>query len=437
MNTEDRVFTIMDVLAADQIPVYRKRGNEYYFLCPCCKKPMTDEKCSANPARGDMYHGVTTGAWSCFRCGSGGGPVSLHMAYTGIGSPKEAAKDLHRKLGDDSQIVYTSPVKEERPVKEGVKSDIKKQDKVYKAMAGIQKLSKTHTENLLKRGLTEKDIKDGMFFDIPRDGYAFCRRLINDAGLSPEDLEGIAGLYNGWNGEKTSFGVKSGGFFCPAWTYDRLIRAGQVSQPERSKADPDAPKYIWYSSSEKDGGVSSGAQCSVNKGSEPGIVIITEGTLKSYVTWCLLKRRVTVISVPGVRCLGYLPAELNNPEVVGKDDVVMAAFDMDKKHMTVNAMHDAYEKRDKKYKDYNYTDYSLHIRDKADDISAREKKLLKLIRSTGHYAAPISWDVSASDKELWNGNIKGIDDLLAYLDDAGREKFYDFLKKKAETIKEL
>lgn len=423
-------FTIEDVLRIDEIPIYKVRGQEHYFLCPSCQKAKADEKCSANTLKNK---------WGCFRCGRGGGALSLHMAYTGIDDPKEAIKDLYRRVGENipvPELVYSSAKKESKPVHEGVKVDKRRHDRVYRAMNAVSSLSKKHMDNLTKRGLTEQDIADGMFFDLPKDGYAFCRKLVSSNLIQQYELDGIAGLYDGWNGEKTSAAVKSGGFFCPVWDYIEengtgryLIKAGQVAQPEKAKHG--APKYIWYSSSEREGGVSSGAQCSVLKGSESGIVLITEGTLKAYVTWCLLKRRVTVISVPGVRALLYLKAELMKPYVVGQNDVVITAYDMDRKHLTAEATHKAYEKRDEKYKDYNYTDYSLHLRDKADDIEDMEKALEKLVKSTGHFVTSVSWDVSSKNRSLWNGKIKGIDDLLNGLSEEGKESFYNFLKKKA------
>lgn len=431
MNT----FTITDVMNVDGIKPYSRRGNEIYFICPVCGRAK--QKCSANPTKGENRDGIVTGVWGCVVCNAGGGPIALHKAVTGLSSDKEAAKDLHRLLGDESthDLIYES-LKEEETVTEGVKVDVPHHDRVYRAMAGIGTLSESHRNDLIKRGLTDQDIKDGMFFDIPNDGYAFCRRLVSEGRLKTKDLDGIAGIYRGYNG-KTLKATQSHGFFCPAWTENGMIRAGQVSQPENyrkavKEGRDDAPKYFWLSSSGKNEGVSSGAQCSFLKGSEPGFAIVTEGTLKAYVAWCLLKRRVTVISVPGVSILNYLKSDLLNSKVLHKGDMIYEAYDMDKRMLNTTGLRKAYKNRDKKHENDSYNEYIMYLKEKKDNIAFHEHRLWDTIKSAGFSTRPLTWDFDSNDHEFWNGDIKGIDDFLLVLSEEGRKKYFQYLKKVAD-----
>lgn len=435
---DEKYFSISDVLGMDDIPIYKKRGSELYFRCPDCGRQ--DEKCSGNTG---------TNFWHCFHCGAGGNPITLHMHVKGIDDPKAAARDLHEIAGDTT-VSFRLNIEEQdnrysdEPIVEGTKASDMQHAKVYSVMSRISRLSQAHKENLLKRGLSEQDIKDGGFFDITNDGYAFCRRLVNEGKLKTSDLDGIAGFYDGYAG-KTVACVKSRGFFCPAWYPVKTDRgwveikvAGQISQPEtaaKAKAEGrDIQKYIWFSSADRQGGVSSGARCSVLKGTDRGCAIVTEGTLKAFVTWCLLGRRITVISVPGIRSLRYLKGVLTDTEIIASDDVIIEAYDMDKMARSAAAMKVLYDHRDqKKYGQWDYMTFMKKKTKDQENIADAQHKLWSVIDQTGHKHDTLSWDIdpeSPKARRKWNGNIKGIDDFLNASTPETRELFYKLIKRK-------
>lgn len=370
------MFDIYDVLQVDNLPIIKKHGNEVEFQCPEC-----------GDLRGKCSYNVAKRACNCFVCGFHGTALTIHQEMTGISDPKEAAKDLYARMGRpeiqmkprfDSQIIPEKKQAQLAPKK--YISD------VYWAMLKLLKLNPEHKADLLRRGLTEDQIRQFHFRSMPEDTREMSRKL-TEQGYT---LEGVPGFY------ETRYGHwylvhPCSGYLCPV--FDEHIITGfqiRVDHPEGGC------KYIWLSSASKYNGCSCGAQATRLPG-RTGMVIVTEGILKATVTWSLLKGQASVIGVPGVASLKNLPMHL--VEYTRTASVIIEAYDMDKRP-TVSEMSD-------------------HDREKQERIEKDRQRLEQMIRDYGYGYYSLAWD--KDDDGRWKGNIKGIDDYLLSLSEERRE----------------
>lgn len=389
------VINMKMVVQIDNIEIYGERGNEYYFKCPVCGRKEC--KCSFNPTKGRIRDGEPVGVWRCFHCDSRGDAVSLHAAETGQ-TYESALDDL---LGKDHVFAAVKNTYIENTVNESKKASAKILDSTYRDLCHISSLSSKHKADLLRRGLMEEDIKEFLFCDAPSDGVSVAQRLQNRG----DDLDGVPGFYVNSVGQWTISGVKRSGYLCPVFSPD-----GKIKGFQKRLDDPgDGQKYVWFSSSGRNEGVTSGAPSTFLKGKAEGIVIVTEGILKATVTYCLLKRQFTVIGVPGVKVLNDFKTYLADKGIIKPDDLLVEAFDMDKCRLTDDAFDKAYQSRDKKYQNLGIDGYLLKLSKKQSQIEKDTEKLKSVISSYGRTVIPLSWDKTGS---RWNGRYKGIDDIL-------------------------
>ncbi|MBR2787839.1 MAG: hypothetical protein IKD94_01620, partial [Erysipelotrichaceae bacterium] len=168
-------FGIDFVVEQDLAPLgIRKVPNSkgYSFNCPFCEK---------NGLKPDRHHKYTVDIYKnvghCMRCGAGHGIIGLHQALSKRSiSMDEAKKDLMKRwegLPSDVQIELSKTLDrlEEENRKQLFPAPIEIRDSVYRAFLAQLSLSKAHHDDLIARGLSEKEIADRMYKTVPAVGF--------------------------------------------------------------------------------------------------------------------------------------------------------------------------------------------------------------------------------------------------------------------------
>jgi hypothetical protein len=352
----DFPFTIRDVLSAVSVPIRRTDGNFLYIDCPVCYEQNTKKK-------GKCQIRLDTNVFNCPRCGTGGGMLKLYSLIKNC-SEKEANRAMREYVKSPTfnakreQESYQKAV-ESTPklVKLASKPVI---DRTYRTLLSLCVLRKEHKQNLLKRGLTEKQIAHYGFKSVPwkNESDTIVKQLL-EKGCT---LKGVPGFYEEHGNWKMNVSYKNRGFFIPMLNIKGQCLGMQI------RRDTSDPKYLWFSSS--------GYEKGCNRTSIPTFsnhwkigksVCITEGGLKAYVAHA--HSGVTFIGIAGVTQFKILPllfTQLKNAGVT----TICDCFDMD-------------------YKE------NPHVR------KARERLKEEIINAGFLYA-----------RYEWDANYKGIDDYL-------------------------
>jgi len=196
-------------------------------------------------------------------------------------------------------------------------------DRVYREFLRLLSLYPGHKDDLIRRGLSEKDIKDKGYKSVPESNkpWNICCRLI-ERGL---DLTGIPGFYKArgrYGGTYWTFDWQSG-YFIPI-----LDSSGRIQALQRRMDDPGrGGKYKLFSGHQHRGGCSCGTPAHIARPDKlkDRRIWITEGPLKADIASKYL----------GAVVIGALSATAWKPvlEVVlemGAKEIVIA-YDMDAK----------------------------------------------------------------------------------------------------------
>jgi hypothetical protein len=392
-------FNIEDVARIHGIQLLKPiKNGEAFAVCPFCGN--TKGKFSYVIQKGNKEN-----YYNCFSCGAHGGAISLHIAlsnedYSGADGKKRAARDIFQAINGNTSFEENHKKVSENMeyTDEAEKLSDEKISKVYYALLKELKLKDKHKADLLKRGLTEKDVERYRFKSTP-DGderFAVCRRLIRQ-GLS---LEGVPGFYINRRGS-WDMKIPGSGYLCPVFDGEKNLIIGFQIRVDEPK---DGGKYLWFSSSGKQKGCSSGAVPTLLPGKCSDKVIITEGILKATVVYSLLKGEISVIGVPGVKSIKGIDDYLSRFDTART--LIFESYDMDK----------AMKSKDE------------HEKQKTERLAEDTRKLLQKIEELGFMSHSLKWDY---DKDgLWKGTFKGLDDFL--LDYKDRDVFVRYLSKKQE-----
>lgn len=354
-------------------------GGEIYYPCPFCgntkKKFSVPNAAKIHKKKGkDGYH--------CWSCGAAGKLPSLtaKLSFT--------KEDYFKLIGEERKEITYEDDEVELASEEH-------RHKVYVALLKNLKLQEKHKADLLRRGLSEHQIRKWRFKSIPTK-YAerkeVCRR-IQAMGLS---LEGVPGFYVDKYGNWTFCGAY--GYFCPAWDGSKGIILGMQIRVDEPK---DGNKYFWFACPAKYKGCSSGAVATCLPAKNAKALIVTEGILKATVTYLLLGERVSVIGVPGINTLATLTRyEQHMKELFGYE-----CFDMEK------AMIPSNEKEEKKKK----------------DVSTQANEVVNILSNHCAYAKGLKWNCDSYGN--FKGTYKGIDDMLYAATEEQIEQFIKVLER--------
>lgn len=432
-------FDISDVARINGIRILKGPVNgETYCQCPFCgdkrgKFSYIVKKVSNGKLKENKYR--------CFNCDAGGNAIDLHMQlnpsseYIGEEGYKKVCKDIFSALNGNSTFITDHyKMKEEMTHIDESQTEIRDDEslsQVYMALASILPLRDEHKADLLRRGLTEDDIRKFRFCSVPYDTKAACRKLISE-GLV---LEGIPGFYKDRRGEwdmkvpRDENYKPVSAYFCPAYDGERNLLLGyqiRVMNPQKGA------KYVWFSSVGKQCGTSSGTQANIIPGENDKIIILTEGLLKATVIYCLLNGKVTVIGIPGTKNRSCLTPYLTRYE---NNAYVFEAFDMDKRikvsdlplleeanqeiERTGITLETLFKEQEEKYKPLS----------KPYRITEDVHKITHMVSEYGIGVHPLEWDMDKNGR--WKDNYKGLDDFLNEYTE--KDKFINYLLRKVEN----
>lgn len=275
----------------------------------------------------------------CAKCTKAFNSITLHAALTHT-SNSEAYKDLvanWKGLAFDKKKVFINTVSE--PTFKLYPADIKIRDCFYRLLLNELTLSKKHHDDLIKRGLTEQEIKKGLYKTVPVCGFqTFARKILLKSQYSKADFEdkfGVPGFYDLGTDYPKLVGRKNG-YFVPVYTIDHKISGLQIRYDNLPKDATDEQKeryhkYSWFSSSEKETGCAvtgcenihfAGDWSSYN--GEP--ICLTEGVLKADIAAALSGKQF--IGLVGVNNVGQLKNVLLNLKSMGLNRISIMV-DMD------------------------------------------------------------------------------------------------------------
>lgn len=301
-------------------------GEQANIRCPACAD-------SHSSGRLTMNINFDKNTFACARCGFKGGVHHLIAYYTGW-EMKDVAKKV--KAGEldsftgsevDGNKISSTLSAEETSTRSVQLASLRQRDQVYRAMLERLSLSDMHRKDLLKRGLSDKQIEAIGFRSISQfaDRKAVPKKLIS-AGY---DLRGVPG-FGIEDGTWVMARQKDSGFLVPLKNGSGLIQGFQIRYDHASDS---LGKYGYFTSAMKDmeDGVkasvwSSWAGDDVDTERKPFDIIITEGALKGYIINA--RTGVNVLSVPGVNALTKLVPALESMKLRGLKGVFIA-YDMD------------------------------------------------------------------------------------------------------------
>ncbi|MEE0716068.1 MAG: hypothetical protein UCH84_05675 [Eubacterium sp.] len=396
-------FTMYDI--ADRLGwkyIDRKKG---YIECPFCGT----KKLACN---------ITDKFFSCLKCNHQGNFYTIYADLYGITSTKDkkrtkiAAEKLRKMFGNENfseqDMVATkesrnnavgSEVVEKRPVEE--------LDKAYCGLIQNTSLLEKHRQALKDRGLTDKQIAVYGFRSVDNSRSGSICRILQSKGIN---LSRIPGFYydiphNEWR--LNTWGMD--GYFCICPDEKGYIQGFQIRLDVPKKGQ----KYLWLSSKDKPGGVTSGSQTGYFGNRIAKKIIVVDGILKACVCNCFCKDRNTAfVGVAGVSCyksMREMLVKLKNRGITH----VYNAYDMDEFSNPLC--------------DENYKDKCKNCKHKGDLIKCDCKDKLRKIKTLKsgsnklketaknlnlHYER-ITWDIG--EDGFWKGDIKGLDDYLMYL----------------------
>ena len=262
-------------------------------------------------------------AFRCNYCQAQGGMLDLYLRFHPELQGRPAA---YRAICEDLRVGYsaniTAPTQTERPQpqSQGVPLAMPWElHRTYTTLFSLLSLSEKHREDLLRRGLPEKQIARFGYKSTPAFGFQQLAERVRQNGCV---VKGVPGFCLDEDDRWTvRFSARCSGIIIPI-----LSPAGQIQGAQIRLDRPfDGRKYMWFSSAEQREGVSSGSPVHF-AGSIGKTLCLTEGGLKGTIAHCLSGQSFACIAGAGqyANFVRYLPA-LREQGV----DTIIVAYDMD------------------------------------------------------------------------------------------------------------
>jgi len=295
---------------SDVVGILKLQTVQGYANCPFC-----------GDKRRKMNINFEKNVFRCNYCGESGGMLSLYAKIMNI-SNSDAYREICAILrAPDYAAVqrgYISSFSSEK-VQTAALEQI---HKTYTALFSMFTLSQRHRDNLISRGLTGEQIEQYGFRSTPVSGIEQYPYRLIELGCT---INGVPGFYfdetnNRW---KMKMNAKYFGIVIPVVTVGGLTAGAQI----RLDAPIDGCKYLWFSSSNENMGVSCGSPVGFVGNPCDKTVYVTEGYLKAVIAHCL--SGLTFAAVAGAnnyRNLAGLFAVLRQNGV----EEIVEAYDMDK-----------------------------------------------------------------------------------------------------------
>lgn len=346
-------FGIMDVVELLHLRVRRRQANSVYVDCPFC-----------NDRRGKMNVNFAKNVWRCNYCGAHGGMLALYAqlnntttsdAYWEIGEALcsdfgESKKGCHeyetaKQAGGGSPEYGSRSAFAGHPeLKTAPQSEPASPQEVHQTLSMLLQmlpLQPAHREKLRspKRGLSDEEIdRLGLKSTPPQ---FLCRSITERLIKQGCTVQGVPGFYQEESGQwMMNFHRRNTGILIPAVGFDGLLQGFQIllDVPFKQKDDPPektGAKYIWFSSSSKRMGVTSGSPVHFIGDPSARVVYVIEGLLKADISHCLTGR--TFAAIAGAGNTSPLEPLFSILAQNGTEEII-EAHDMDKysNQMTLN-----------------------------------------------------------------------------------------------------
>lgn len=366
------------------------------------------------------------------------GKIAL-MAPTGRASRRmsestgfEDARTLHSGLGLTSEAERASG------------QEIHQTLSLLLAMLPLQPAHRNHLHSP-KRGLSDEQIDRIGFKSTPPP--FLCRSITERLMKQGCKVEGVPGFYLDDSGRWTmNFYRKNAGILIPAVGYDGMIHGLQIllDSPLKQKDDPpdkSGAKYIWFSSSSKNMGVTSGSPVHFIGHPSARVVYVIEGLLKADISHCLTNR--TFAAIAGANNTSQLDTLFALLAQNGTEEII-EAHDMDKysNQMTSNGASKIYLMARKNgmacrrltwnpnYKGFD--DWQLALREK----EQKEKEVQRMNFKQQYLCGKCDFTYIDGCVELWHTRAEKDLDLTEYLG-LTKEEYQIFLAQGNRALKDI
>ncbi|RFZ77489.1 DNA primase [Lacrimispora amygdalina] len=345
----DFPFGIMDVVELLHLQIRRRQANSVYVDCPFC-----------NDRRGKMNVNYVKNVWRCNYCGEHGGMLAL---YAKLNSTTNS--DAYREICDilqtdppwgyeaekkhagcagvsngEPRAVSTLPgmtqqagTKDLEEVPQSQRASDQEIHQTYSLLFEMLSLTDQHRRHLRspKRGLTDEQI-DSLGYKSTPPAF-LCRSLTERLLARGCTVQGVPGFYQLESGNwSAKFNRRTAGILIPARGIDGLICGIQIllDVPLRDKNDPPdkaGAKYIWFSSSTKNMGTTSGSPVHFVGNPFARTVYVTEGLLKADIAHLLMN--LSFMAIAGANNVSRLDLLFALLAQHGTE-LIVEAFDIDK-----------------------------------------------------------------------------------------------------------
>lgn len=311
MGYNDFPYTMRDVAGLLPLRIRHRKARSMDADCPFC-----------NDTNGKLNINFEKQVFNCNRCRTHGGMVELYAKYFGISNSQANAEIYSIVCRHETPRITPTPIpaSKEAPV-EASRAEEETIDQTLRTMLELLPLAELHRGKLRERGLSDYQIDQGLYRSTPAFGY---RQLANRLLQMGCQLEGVPGFYQTKEGAWTlSCSPKRTGFFVPVLSVNGLVQGCQIRLDQPSKGC----KYIWFSSSDKSHGATSGSPVHFIGDPASDTVLVTEGALKATIAHHFSGK--TFLAVAGAnQCTALKPA-LHTLQMLGCR-TVYEALDMDK-----------------------------------------------------------------------------------------------------------
>lgn len=300
-------FGIMDVAERCGIQFNSRTLNRTNVeaWCPFC--PTQSSSCH-------MYLNTKNDKFYCQKCGTGGNSLTLYAKIHGVDN-----SEAYERLSSGLICEIPRRKEAEKPKTPGyAPAPLNRRHDVYYDMLGMMRLSGTHCQDLLNRGLPLQRIQRNMYRSMPENFYA--RRRIAEGLAQCHDLRGVPGFYYSKYGHWELWGKP--GLLVPVCDRQGYIQGLQIRLDGASKK-----KYRWLSSNPEYNfphGTASSVWIHVTGSRKSREAYITEGGLKGDVASYLSGDSLFVCTA-GATSIMYLSDVLRSLGVAK----VNGCFDMD------------------------------------------------------------------------------------------------------------
>ena len=324
----DFPFNILDVINACQIPAI-VRGDCIYFDCPKCN------------GRKKVQARISEGVFNCAKCSSfGGGMLNLYQYYHSC-NISTANQEMREYVG---QPTYSQQREQTLFYAEHAKklvaqnSNLASEDVInatYRRFLNLCYLSKSHRQDLKKRGLSDKAISHFGFKSAPVN-LSDHRRIVDTLLKEGYTLEGVPGFFINNKGF-WDFNIKQrfSGTLIPYISLSNKLLGFQIrlDKPfEERKKDGTVKyiRYLWFVSTDLNKGCSRSTVPHITSTRRvEKTIFFTEGALKADVASYLCRR--TFVAIAGVTQYSILPELFQALKSNGVRRIV-DCFDADYRH---------------------------------------------------------------------------------------------------------